>query len=51
VRQCDVTDNNGASGLEVACPSKVDNNTALGNVSPNLSTSGAGCLLSNNLAP
>ena len=46
-----LTDFNGASGLEVGCPSKVDNNTALSNVAPNLDTSGAGCLLTNNLAP
>jgi hypothetical protein len=45
-----VADNN-ATGLLVGCPSKVDNNTALGNSTINLSPSGAGCLLSNNLAP
>lgn len=44
-----IADNN-ATGLLVACPSKIDNNIALGNT-PNLSSFGVGCLLSNNLAP
>ena len=38
-------------GFVVQCPSKVDNNTALGNGAPNLSETGAGCLNTNNLAP
>jgi parallel beta-helix repeat protein len=47
-----VADSNSSSGLAAAlgCPSKIDNNTALLNGTPNIS-SDVGCVLSNNLAP
>ena len=46
-----VADNNSNRGLDIDCPGKADNNTFLGNASPNLNPFGAGCLLTNNLAP
>src|SRR5262249_40361767 len=46
-----VANGNSYFGLVVTCPSKVDDNTALGNKLKNLSESGAGCLDTNNLAP
>jgi hypothetical protein len=45
-----VADNNSNRGLDIDCPGKADNNTFLGN-SSSINTFGAGCLLTNNLAP
>jgi Right handed beta helix region len=46
-----VVNGSGTIGLDVTCPSKVDNNSATANTTHNIQTSGAGCLLTNNLAP
>ena len=51
-----VANNNGLSGISVACPSNVTDNTAIGNGTarpgfPNIELSGEGCNNTNNVAP
>jgi hypothetical protein len=47
----DSANGNSTNGLDVTCPAKIDDNIATGNVTKNLSVSGTGCGVTNNLAP